>query len=235
MTTKAIDSSQLFEEGLEEQIRQKIDTIAAVADELPGVLLIHNLRKQLAVEYMSPRGLQHLGVSLEQLREMGTEYHNTYFNPEDAKDYVPKVTAFIEENNDGIVSFFQQVRARKGDPWSWHFSTTKIFMRDGAGAPLLTITMAYPIDPLHHVTTKVARLLDENNFLRKNFHRFSKLSGREQEVLQLMALGQSASETAEELCISVTTVETHRRNIKKKLDTNSFFELTQYARAFNLI
>lgn len=235
MTANASDPSHPFEQDLEERIRQKIDGIAAVADELPGVLLIHNLRKQMAVEYMSPRGVQHLGVSLQQLREMGAEYYNTFFNPEDVKDYVPKVIAFIEENNDGIVSFFQQVRARKGDPWTWHFSTTKIFMRDGAGAPVLTITMAYPIDPLHHVTTKVARLLDENNFLRKHYHRFSKLSGREQEVLKLMSLGLSASETAAELCISVTTVETHRRNIKQKLDTNSFFELTQYARAFDLI
>ena len=223
------------ERELEIKIKKKINEIAPVADELPGVLLIHNLRKQMAVEYISPRGERELGMSLEKIRAMGTEYYSTFFNPEDAKDYVPKVTAFIEENSDGIVSFFQQVRTNKGQPWSWHFSTTKIFMRDDAGEPVLTITMAYPIDPLHHVTTKVARLLDENNFLRKHFHKFSQLSGREQEVLKLLSLGQSAGETANELCISVATVETHRRNIKEKLQTKSFFELTQYARAFDLI
>lgn len=235
MATGANASDESSNQELEEKIRQKIGSIAAVADELPGVLIIHNLQKQLAVEYISARGERQLGVSLEQIREMGTEYYNTFFNPEDAKDYVPKVRAFIEENNDDIISFFQQVRANRGQPWSWHFSTTKIFMRDDAGEPVLTITMAYPIDPLHHVTTKVARLLDENNFLRKHYHKFSQLSGRELEVLKLMSLGQSAGETANELCIAVTTVETHRRNIKEKLQTKSFFELTQYARAFNLI
>lgn len=228
-------STTADEQGLEEKIRQKIGSMAAVADELPGVLIIHNLRKQMVVEYISKRGERQLGVSLEKIREMGTEYYNTFFNPEDAKDYVPKVTAFIEENNDDIVSFFQQVRANRGQPWTWHFSTTKILLRDEARAPVLTITMAYPIDPLHHVTTKVARLLDENNFLRRHYHKFSLLSEREQEVLKLMSLGQSASETAKELCISVSTVETHRRNIKEKLQTKSFFELTQYARAFDLI
>ena len=215
---------------------QQINTIAALADELPGVVIIHNLQKQMTVEYISPRGERELGVSLQHLKEIGTAYHEMYFNPEDAKDYVPKIMGLLEQNNDDeIVSFFQQVRTNKGQPWTWHLGTTKIFMRDEAGAPLLTITMALPIDPLHHVTAKVTRLLDENNFLRRHYHKFSQLSGREQEVLRLMSLGQSAAETAEELYISVTTVETHRRNIKQKLQTKSFFELTQYARAFDLI
>lgn len=215
---------------------QKISTIAAVANELPGVVIIHNLQKQMTVEYISPRGERELGVSLQHLKQIGTAYHEIYFNPEDSKDYVPKLMDMLERNDDDeIVSFFQQVRTNKGQPWAWHLGTTKIFMRDEAGVPLLTITIALPIDPLHHVTAKVSRLLDENNFLRRHYHKFSQLSGREQEVLRLMSLGQSAAETAEELYISVTTVETHRRNIKQKLETKSFFELTQYARAFDLI
>lgn len=228
-------STKSEEQLLEEKIRNKIDAIAAVADEMPGVVIIHNLQKQLAVEYISLRGQRQLGVNLEQIRAMGEAYHTTFFNPEDAKDYLPKIKAIIEKNTDDIVSFFQQVRADRGQPWSWHLSTTKILLRDNEGAPLLTITMAFPIDPLHHVTTKVAKLLEENNFLRKNYHPYSQLSQREREVLKFMALGQSASETAHELCISVTTVETHRRNIKNKLMTKSFFELTEYARAFDLV
>ena len=108
-------------------------------------------------------------------------------------------------------------------------------MRDDEGKVLLTIALAFPIDPLHHVTSKVARLLEENNFLRKNYNRYSRLSEREREILKHISLGKSASESADELFISVSTVETHRRNLKKKLGTSSFFELTQYARAFDLI
>lgn len=236
MTQPVNTSSGRTTHQMDQEIHQKINQIAAIADELPGVVIIHNLKKQMAVEYISPRGERELKTSLDEIQRLGSEYNYKFFNAEDAKDYVPKIVDLIQRNNDDeIVSFFQQVRTAEGRPWTWHMSTTKIFMRDEEGAPLLTITMAVPIDPLHHVTSKVSRLLEENNFLRQNLPKFRQLSNRECEVLAYFALGKSASETAEELHISVSTVETHRRNIKQKLETHSFYELTQYARAFDLI
>ncbi|MNY67725.1 transcriptional regulator FimZ [compost metagenome] len=50
-----------------------------------------------------------------------------------------------------------------------------------------------------------------------------------------MALGKSSAETAEQLFIAPETVKTHRKNIKQKLDTNSYYEICQYARAFDLV
>jgi DNA-binding CsgD family transcriptional regulator len=50
-----------------------------------------------------------------------------------------------------------------------------------------------------------------------------------------MALGKTSAETATQLFISTSTVETHRKNIKQKLDTNSYYEVCKYARAFDLI
>jgi DNA-binding CsgD family transcriptional regulator len=108
-------------------------------------------------------------------------------------------------------------------------------MRDDEGNPLLIITMAYPVDPQHHITAKVARLLEENNFLRSNLHKFDQLTRREKEILQLTALGKSSAEMADNLYISQNTAETHRRNIKKKLKADSIYDLSMYARAFNLI
>ncbi len=55
------------------------------------------------------------------------------------------------------------------------------------------------------------------------------LSTREREVLQLLAEGCSTKETAFKLNISIKTIETHRRQIMKKLDLHSVAELTKYA------
>ena len=95
--------------------------------------------------------------------------------------------------------------------------------------------MSFPIDAMHHMVNKAGKLIDENNFLRLNYNRYCKLSKREREVLKLMAFGKSSSETANELFISLGTVDTHRKNIRKKLETKSYFELCQYARSFDLI
>ena len=58
---------------------------------------------------------------------------------------------------------------------------------------------------------------------------FSVLSPREREVLQLMAEGRSTNQIAEGLCISVKTVEAHRKKIMTKLVIHSLAELTKYA------
>lgn len=55
------------------------------------------------------------------------------------------------------------------------------------------------------------------------------LSSREREVLQMIAEGVSTKEIASELCVSVKTVESHRRQIMGKLHIRSVAELTKYA------
>ncbi len=55
------------------------------------------------------------------------------------------------------------------------------------------------------------------------------LTGREQTILLQLAQGKSNKQVAQELDISVRTVETHRKNIKRKLGISSTAGLTRYA------
>ena len=55
------------------------------------------------------------------------------------------------------------------------------------------------------------------------------LTSREQTVLLELAQGKSNRDVAETLEISIHTVETHRKNIKRKLGINSTAGLTRYA------
>lgn len=55
------------------------------------------------------------------------------------------------------------------------------------------------------------------------------LTGREQTILLELAQGKSNKEVAIALDISVRTVETHRKNIKRKLGISSTAGLTRYA------
>jgi two-component system response regulator NreC len=55
------------------------------------------------------------------------------------------------------------------------------------------------------------------------------LSDRELEILRLIALGKTNAQVAEELYLSVRTVETHRAHIQQKLGLNDRSELVRYA------
>jgi len=57
----------------------------------------------------------------------------------------------------------------------------------------------------------------------------SLLSAREREVLQLIAEGWSTKQIASHLYVSIKTIETHRRQIMKKLDLHTIADLTKYA------
>ena len=59
--------------------------------------------------------------------------------------------------------------------------------------------------------------------------RWETLSQREREVLKLIAEGFKNKEIAEDLCISLKTVEKHRANLMKKLDLHNAAALTVYA------
>ncbi len=60
------------------------------------------------------------------------------------------------------------------------------------------------------------------------------LSGRELEVLRLIALGHTNSEIASQLFLSVRTVESHRAHIQQKTQRGSRAELVAYAREHGL-
>jgi DNA-binding CsgD family transcriptional regulator len=214
---------------------QKIKALDAIIDKLPVVIIVLELNPTV-VKYMSPNGLKILGFSLEKILEIGEEYHTAFFNPEDIADYSPKVHALLNTADDeGFVSYFQQVRPSPAHDWSWYLSTSKVFMRDGNGKPTHMITTASPVDPQHHVNSKVNRLLEENNLLRRKQRVFASLTKREKEILKLLALGKSSVEIADNLNISEQTAATHRRNIKAKLEVENNYDILRFAQAFDLI
>jgi DNA-binding NarL/FixJ family response regulator len=57
----------------------------------------------------------------------------------------------------------------------------------------------------------------------------AKLTDREREVLQLLAEGKTTKTIASQLYVSTKTIDTHRRQIMKKLNMHSLPELTKYA------
>ena len=60
------------------------------------------------------------------------------------------------------------------------------------------------------------------------------LSEREREVLILVAQGLSSKEIADRLCISIHTVNSHRKNLTRKTGIKSVAGLAVYAMLHNL-
>ncbi|HTM93272.1 MAG TPA: helix-turn-helix transcriptional regulator [Flavisolibacter sp.] len=61
------------------------------------------------------------------------------------------------------------------------------------------------------------------------------LTSREKEVLELVAEGLTNNEIAKKLFISVTTVDTHRKNLLAKFDAKNIASLIRAAMQMQLI
>ena len=220
---------------LQHAAREKIEQLRAVEDCIPGVIIVHNLAND-SIVYLSERGRKHLNVTLEEIRMPHFDYHQRFFNPEDVQNYAPKIMGMLQRNDDEeMVSYFQQVRATDKDPFRWFSSSSKILLRDKENKPMLGITIAVPIDEEHYFTPKIERLIQENNLLREKQAVFAELSRREKEILVLLYDGLSGPQIAEKLFLSPFTVETHRKNLMQKLNVKSTQQLLKLAMELKLL
>ena len=84
-----------------------------------------------------------------------------------------------------------------------------------------------------HLSPPVSRLVIEDYVRRTRQDqvrtRFDTLTGREREILQLVAEGKTNKEISAILNISVNTIETHRAHIMEKLEIHDLTGLIRYA------
>lgn len=218
-----------------EDFEAKLTTLRNTVHLIPGVIIVHRIA-DASVVYMSPNGLQKLGTTLEEIVNLGALYNQKYFNPDESRHYAPEIMALMQKkDDDDFFTFFQQVKVADKPEMEWYISSIKVFMRSATGEPTHTIVMAFPVNTSHLAASDFSRLLAENNFIRENRVIYDSLSSREKEVLAYLTSGLSAQEIGEKLHLSNHTVDTHRRNIKRKLGVSSLFHLAEYARIFRSV
>lgn len=85
--------------------------------------------------------------------------------------------------------------------------------------------------PAYHpgLPTASSQQQGANQKLRDDFRKRLGLSKREQEILVLISKGLTSQGIGDHLFISKYTVETHRKNILRKLEVNSSTELVKFA------
>ena len=105
-------------------------------------------------------------------------------------------------------------------------------LKDAAGQELIKAVAAVAAGQ-SYFSPAIARLMLDDYVRRvagkQVTDRYSSLSDREREVLQLIAEGRTNKEVAEVLGISPATVETHRAHLMQKLDLHNTAELVLYA------
>ena len=96
------------------------------------------------------------------------------------------------------------------------------------------IKIKRPSSDITNTIMSFRNLLEENNFIKSNIAKYSKLTKREKQVLVTFSEGLRQQEVADELFISLGTLRTHWKNIKSKLGIKSVADAIKYVNAFEM-
>jgi DNA-binding NarL/FixJ family response regulator len=108
---------------------------------------------------------------------------------------------------------------------------TACVLKRSAGTELVTAVKAAARGESYFSPTMASMMLDvyRRRLVEEGSDELALLTEREREVLQLVAEGKTSQEIADQLFVSIKTVQTHRMHIMEKLDAHDRTDLVRHA------
>jgi len=234
---------EVFESYGHSSIEDHIRKIIELDDYLPynSTFFCITNTQDLTFEYISKNMSACLGLERDLFETQGMRYFWSRLHPEDLEHWLK---ALNELMNFTLREIPLESRNRMSYSWNYRFKNSEgVYVNIVQNTTPLEFDSDYkPIIGLAHYTVMsseikmpvcaTAKILNQNNeYETKYFNNFSQklltdsISNRERDIIRLLVLNYSSKSIAIKLNISPNTVDTHRRNILKKLNISSTGEL----------
>ncbi len=249
---KLVDSQKFNEKSLDNNILDKhihlLEIINVVQD---SAISIFDLYRKKHV-FISSKFETMLGWNIHEAHEQGNDYMDERMHPEDAirliragMFFLKFAFSFPREERETLKGYklINDYRTKnKEGKYVRVIEQQKALELDRFGNVWLALSVL-DVSPDKDIGTPArSRLINTNTgelflFPPEEFNKkkLPKLSGREQEILSLIAKGMVSKQIADKLFISVHTVNTHRQRIIEKLNVSNTFEAIKYASELGLL
>ena len=197
--------------------------------------------QNLSFEYISKNMTSCLGLDAAVMSDLGMNYFWERMHPNDVEPWLQALNELMAFT---LSEISVANRSRMSYTWNYRIKNSKgVYVNVIQNTtPLEFDINNKPIIGLAHYTvldskinlqvSATAKFLNDNKEYETLFFKnFSQkllsdgVSNRERDVIRLLVLNYSSKDIAEKLNISANTVDTHRRNILKKLNISSTGEL----------
>lgn len=111
----------------------------------------------------------------------------------------------------------------------------KFECQTNASTDSIEIDLNIDSNDLPRFLTSMKQIESDNQFAQNHLEQYNTLTFREIEILELIALGKTNKQIGQVLFIEESSVKSHRKNIKLKLNITSSYDIYQFARCFKLI
>lgn len=195
-------------------------------------------------EYISKNFTACTGLSRDKMMQGGMDYFWTLFHPEDIKLWLKSLTNLMTFT---MTELNDEQRKRMSYTWNYRIKNasnkyvniiqnTTPLQFDDAKKPIIGMAHYTVLDgDMHMDICASAKYLNDNNEYETLFYEnvysqklLDVFTNRERDIIRLIITKNKSEVIADKLNISIHTVNTHRKNILKKINIDSTFELISY-------
>jgi len=242
-----ISNKEFKGEIVEKHIKKYIEIDNIYPQNQSFFIVINTSRK--CYEFISQNFHTILGHDIGLMKRMGPKYFLSLFHPDDLPlwlnvskelmDYISDQVS-LEDRKKLLFTYNFRIKNARGNYQNILAHLTPIEF-DTFGTPVMAISH-YTIvgEGVYKPIIGAIKVLNKKNVYETIFYKnyskevlSNKLSKREIDIIQELALDRSSKEIADRLCISSHTVDQHRRNILKKLSFKSTGQLVQHCKTNN--
>ncbi|MGL5889705.1 MAG: LuxR C-terminal-related transcriptional regulator [Bacteroidia bacterium] len=178
-----------------------------------------------SVKWANPQLEQLLGWTVEDATRSGSNFLSQLLVED--HDKMAEIAAVLSDDNHTVYQHLCRMNSRFGESMRFN-SRFSVFERHENGAPKLLLCVALDITQQTETENELKALL-RNMSTPEDDARVRSITRRELEVLQLIAQQYSTKQIADSLHISIPTVETHRRNLLRKINVKNTAGLIRFA------
>lgn len=214
------------------ELEKKCIFLKTIIDEVPANIYIADLDD--GVIWCNKTNEETLGYTLQDINNMGgLNYLYEIVHPDDYNVPDKSIDHFANQPEKQYGGVFR-CRNKFTGLYKWFIGWGKVIAPEHEGGKVRILNVDVDLSPQMDTDKQLRAVLAENLNLK---HRLvlESLTKREVEVLKKICEGSSSKEIAEILFISRHTVETHRKNLLKKLKVKNVATLVMFCKEIGLI
>ncbi len=198
---------------LEKQLRQGQIPLEDISLNLSGILHLNDITT-FAWDWIPQKIVNQFDIDIEIEREYSLEkFALKHIHPLSIQALAPLYLNVLESKSTSPLTTVEYVKLNDKIDYVWIHKTC-VFSFELKKI----ISISHFIKGLDYELAKEDKLLGEYDFIRSNYDKFMALTGRQKQMLKLLALGYTNDAISVELNISPNTVRTHRNEIHQILD-----------------
>lgn len=208
------------------ELKEKLELYKESVEKMNGILCIFNYNT-FSVNWASENLERIAGYTQKELYKQNKKKLKALFHPDDFYLYDKSFNYFSNpETKDNSYTAIFRIKHKNGSYFWVHF-TAFIIGRNPDGTPHKSGGVIINLDELM-TKTFFEKLISERK-KENNKAKLELLSKREKEILSFISKGLSTLQLAEKFKLSKRTIETHKRNMLKKLCINNSASLICFA------